>query len=207
MLRSRQRSIWLLGIATVWIVGVYVVYQKATSANLLSTWPKAKHQQLDPANAEDKAVDNFLTNLGQLEQAEAVNSETYADLNKKFLYYIDKKFRSKGAKGKADGAPGDPASDPDALKLNALPQPNDGGPSDVGIRIPVLVFACNRVSVSKCLDNLLKYRPNAHQFPIIVSQVNTEYIRDDCTCFVVVVASVVAVIDVLNFYEFPPYFI
>lgn len=36
--------------------------------------------------------------------------------------------------------------------------------------IPVLVFACNRVSISKCLDNLIQYRPNAEQFPIIVSQ-------------------------------------
>lgn len=35
--------------------------------------------------------------------------------------------------------------------------------------IPILVFACNRVSVAKCLDNLLDYRPNVHQFPIIVS--------------------------------------
>lgn len=37
--------------------------------------------------------------------------------------------------------------------------------------IPVLVFACDRVSVSKCLDNLIEYRPNVYQFPIIVSQV------------------------------------
>lgn len=36
--------------------------------------------------------------------------------------------------------------------------------------IPILVFACNRVSVGKCLDNLLTFRPNVHQFPIIVSQ-------------------------------------
>lgn len=36
--------------------------------------------------------------------------------------------------------------------------------------IPVLVFACNRVTVNKCLDNLLAYRPSAEQFPIIVSQ-------------------------------------
>lgn len=40
--------------------------------------------------------------------------------------------------------------------------------------IPVLVFACNRVSISKCLDNLIEYRPNSHQFPIIVSQVTFE---------------------------------
>lgn len=36
--------------------------------------------------------------------------------------------------------------------------------------IPILVFACNRVSVVKCLDNLVQYRPSAEQFPIIVSQ-------------------------------------
>lgn len=40
-----------------------------------------------------------------------------------------------------------------------------------GTVIPVLVFACNRVSVSKCLDQLIEYRPNPDQFPIIVSQV------------------------------------
>lgn len=36
--------------------------------------------------------------------------------------------------------------------------------------IPVLVFACNRESVSKCLDNLIEHQPNVYQFPIIVSQ-------------------------------------
>lgn len=38
--------------------------------------------------------------------------------------------------------------------------------------IPVVVFACNRVSVRNCLENLVNYRPNAEQFPIIVSQVS-----------------------------------
>lgn len=41
-----------------------------------------------------------------------------------------------------------------------------------GTIIPVLVFACNRVSVSRCLNQLIKYRPNPDQFPIIVSQVS-----------------------------------
>lgn len=40
--------------------------------------------------------------------------------------------------------------------------------------IPILVFACNRISVRNCLDNLIQYRPNANQFPIIVSQVSYE---------------------------------
>ncbi len=37
--------------------------------------------------------------------------------------------------------------------------------------IPVLMFACNRVTVSKSLDNLLKIRKDEKKFPIIVSQV------------------------------------
>lgn len=37
--------------------------------------------------------------------------------------------------------------------------------------IPVIVFACNRVSISRSLDALIKHRPSREQFPIIVSQV------------------------------------
>lgn len=37
-------------------------------------------------------------------------------------------------------------------------------------KLPVLVFACNRVSVTRCLDKLLQYRPDPDKFPIIVSQ-------------------------------------
>ena len=40
-------------------------------------------------------------------------------------------------------------------------------------KLPILVFACNRVSVSKCLDRLIQYRPDPDKFPIIVSQVST----------------------------------
>lgn len=54
-----------------------------------------------------------------------------------------------------------------ALRPDAKRDENFKGPI-----IPVLVFACNRVSVRKCLDNLIEYRPNIHQFPIIVSQVS-----------------------------------
>lgn len=41
--------------------------------------------------------------------------------------------------------------------------------------IPVIVFACNRITVKKCLDQLIRYRPSKEQFPIIVSQVNINY--------------------------------
>eukprot|EP00920_Eleutheroschizon_duboscqi_P029710 GHVT01072117.1.p1 GENE.GHVT01072117.1~~GHVT01072117.1.p1 ORF type:complete len:453 (-),score=31.11 GHVT01072117.1:524-1882(-) len=38
------------------------------------------------------------------------------------------------------------------------------------VTIPVLVIACNRVTIKRNLDQLLKSRPSAERFPIIVSQ-------------------------------------
>lgn len=47
------------------------------------------------------------------------------------------------------------------------------------IILPVLVMACNRITVRRCLDQLIKYRPDKDQFPIIVSQdCNHEQTRD-----------------------------
>lgn len=36
--------------------------------------------------------------------------------------------------------------------------------------IPILVIACNRVTVRRCLDKLLEHRPSAELYPIVVSQ-------------------------------------
>ncbi|XP_066909814.1 alpha-1,3-mannosyl-glycoprotein 2-beta-N-acetylglucosaminyltransferase [Halyomorpha halys] len=36
--------------------------------------------------------------------------------------------------------------------------------------VAVLVFACNRPTVTRCLEQLIRYRPSPSQFPIIVSQ-------------------------------------
>ncbi|NXC31308.1 MGAT1 acetylglucosaminyltransferase, partial [Campylorhamphus procurvoides] len=36
--------------------------------------------------------------------------------------------------------------------------------------LPVLVLACDRSSVQRCLDRLLRFRPSARRFPVIVSQ-------------------------------------
>lgn len=44
--------------------------------------------------------------------------------------------------------------------------------NDVDRKIPILVFACNRISITKCLDKLILYRPDPDKFPIIVSQVS-----------------------------------
>ena len=47
-------------------------------------------------------------------------------------------------------------------------------PIEENVVIPVLMFACNRVTVSKALEALLSIRKDKQKFPIIVSQVNSK---------------------------------
>lgn len=51
-------------------------------------------------------------------------------------------------------------------------QPNNNGRKVAPLQpvIPILVIACNRVTVKRCVDKLLEYRPSAELYPIIVSQ-------------------------------------
>lgn len=64
------------------------------------------------------------------------------------------------------------STDSDAPLINKLKGLNKRTLDFKGPIIPVLVFACNRISVRNCLDDLVRYRPNSYQFPIIVSQVS-----------------------------------
>ncbi|KAM3956138.1 LOW QUALITY PROTEIN: acetylglucosaminyltransferase [Aphomia sociella] len=43
-------------------------------------------------------------------------------------------------------------------------------PNTADVILPVLLIACDRVTVRRCLDNLVKFRPDKETFPIIVSQ-------------------------------------
>ncbi|XP_059062551.1 alpha-1,3-mannosyl-glycoprotein 2-beta-N-acetylglucosaminyltransferase [Achroia grisella] len=43
-------------------------------------------------------------------------------------------------------------------------------PNTANVVLPVLLIACDRVTVRRCLDNLVKFRPDKNTFPIIVSQ-------------------------------------
>ena len=45
-----------------------------------------------------------------------------------------------------------------------------GSVQEQSVILPVLVFSCNRPDIRRSLDGLLKYRPDAKKFPIIVSQ-------------------------------------
>ncbi|NXL82201.1 MGAT1 acetylglucosaminyltransferase, partial [Leptocoma aspasia] len=56
---------------------------------------------------------------------------------------------------------------PPQIPAGGTPVPSaEGEPA----AIPVLVLACDRSSVRRCLDKILRYRPSARRFPVIVSQ-------------------------------------
>ncbi|XP_074873291.1 alpha-1,3-mannosyl-glycoprotein 2-beta-N-acetylglucosaminyltransferase [Carettochelys insculpta] len=60
------------------------------------------------------------------------------------------------------------ASNPGALPATeAVPHRLQASPNAV---LPVVVIACDRSTVRRCLDKLLLYRPSRERFPIIVSQ-------------------------------------
>ncbi|XP_063631330.1 alpha-1,3-mannosyl-glycoprotein 2-beta-N-acetylglucosaminyltransferase-like [Cydia splendana] len=57
-----------------------------------------------------------------------------------------------------------------ARRVNYLRAPDVGKAESKDTVLPVLVIACDRVTVKRCLDNLIKFRPKNETFPIIVSQ-------------------------------------
>ncbi|KAM8953661.1 alpha-1,3-mannosyl-glycoprotein 2-beta-N-acetylglucosaminyltransferase [Pelodytes ibericus] len=59
---------------------------------------------------------------------------------------------------------------PPRLANVSSPSPSPVGSGPLPVVIPILVIACDRPSVRRCLDSLLKYRPSPDHFPIIVSQ-------------------------------------
>lgn len=85
-----------------------------------------------------------------LSQLQSVRQDLQNDL-------LAKKFGQEGAAPKA----------PEEVIAQVPPQ----DPVDPNtVPIAVLVIACNRITVRRNLDQLLKYRPSAERFPIIVSQ-------------------------------------
>uniref|UniRef100_A0A8C9MDX5 Alpha-1,3-mannosyl-glycoprotein 2-beta-N-acetylglucosaminyltransferase n=1 Tax=Serinus canaria TaxID=9135 RepID=A0A8C9MDX5_SERCA len=69
------------------------------------------------------------------------------------------------------------ATNPAKIPTKNPPKPKTGGttrtigdPTGEAPVIPVLVLACDRSSVRRCLDKILRYRPSARRFPVIVSQ-------------------------------------
>ena len=53
---------------------------------------------------------------------------------------------------------------PELININVKPQ------KEYKYKIAILVIACNRPSVSRCLDNIFKFKPKGFDLPVIVSQ-------------------------------------
>ena len=70
------------------------------------------------------------------------------------------------AKSMNNDLPQVPRSDGTTIR----PRANNENNKDVNTILPIIVFSCNRPEVRRCLDSLLKYRPDPNKFPIIVSQ-------------------------------------
>lgn len=145
-----KRSFWLLGFIALWIIGVFLLFVWSVTGG--GGLPAKKKQ-------EDEQDQNFLKTLDLLQNNIKSNSNKFSDLNKDYIVYLRQKFE------KSD----EPQMIPDGLS-SGLAQLEQLRPT-FSVKIPVLVFACNRVSISKCLDNLIQYRPDPIKFPIIVSQV------------------------------------
>lgn len=109
-----------------------------------------------PINLTDTNYDNDIdVRLLNLEIGISEQSKQNQDMIYKLHRYLDKKKQSK-----------------EPLNNNNEIEPMFKKDFDGNV-IPILVFACNRISVNRCLEQLIQHRPNPDQFPIIVSQVST----------------------------------
>lgn len=182
MMRSKKPFLIAVVLCGIWIIITYFM------------WMRQGGIEAD-ANYKD-----MLIKLNHLEQSIKEEAAIHDDLMKQLLAAIKNRDTLAAARADApDSSSTTPKSVPTLKLVDSVsvdggiikeiplltdaPQSNRNnlssirtlGRSDDNFRgpvIPVLVFACNRVSVRKCLDNLIEYRPNVNQFPIIVSQVS-----------------------------------
>lgn len=136
-----------------------------------------KHEQNDNnKNGERDGAANGLANKNLINDTPIKNNNG-VDKSVIVGYDNNNSLDTIGAAKAEVGADGEPLNSNDGTldgqaKLDArLHKLNTKSDKLKGPIIPVLVFACNRISVRNCLDDLVRYRPNAEQFPIIVSQV------------------------------------
>ncbi|XP_059612919.1 alpha-1,3-mannosyl-glycoprotein 2-beta-N-acetylglucosaminyltransferase [Phlebotomus argentipes] len=135
---------------SVWLIVTYIVFWRPDTSG-------RQH------GAEDPLYADFLEKLNLLEKSVDRQSDAYQRLVAKLLVLLESRVDH------GQSQPPATAGATEAVREIPLEAPDDSPPFS-GPTIPVIVFACNRVSISNCLDNLIQYRPNKKQFPIIVSQ-------------------------------------
>jgi len=112
-------------------------------------------------------IQTFEVRLNEsLEESSAFLAKMKELLNKKSAPLVDKAFSSTKQPKNIEDNPR-----PDVSKVDGGERSEQKRGLDQNEVIPVLMFACNRVTVNIALDSLLKARKNPEKFPIIVSQV------------------------------------
>jgi alpha-1,3-mannosyl-glycoprotein beta-1,2-N-acetylglucosaminyltransferase len=165
-MRANKRLLFTLGIVGFWTILTYFIVIKNHS---------------DFQNGKSKFRDKIV-NLEREVEEEAKSRKQIIQQYKSLIEILDRKPTAAPSSAAIESnlAP----LEEDGSNNNIQNQPNNkidfNGKyigDDVNLPvIPVIVFACNRVSVSRNLDALIKYRPSREQFPIIVSQVSVAFI-------------------------------
>ncbi|TRY96726.1 hypothetical protein DNTS_009596 [Danionella cerebrum] len=129
------------------VVLVFVLMKRPSS-------PGTVDNQLEPNDVQQKPVGGKLDNIINevLRVADAFEAEL--ESQKKILLQIQNHWSV------WENKDGTQETKPKATAAN----------NAVPVVIPILVIACNRVTVKRCLDKLIEHRPSAELYPIIVSQ-------------------------------------
>ncbi|XP_014245534.1 alpha-1,3-mannosyl-glycoprotein 2-beta-N-acetylglucosaminyltransferase-like [Cimex lectularius] len=142
MRRNHLAGILAISIFT-WVVIIYMLIHDRPSLQSFNNIPNAKSNLEE---LESQIKDDF-----------KINAQLWADVKKA----IASQRESQKAEAEENAAAYEVERKEDEKKIQSL--------SREGV-VAVLVFACSRPTVTRCLDQLIRYRPNAEQFPIIVSQ-------------------------------------
>ncbi|KAK7095996.1 alpha-1,3-mannosyl-glycoprotein 2-beta-N-acetylglucosaminyltransferase-like [Littorina saxatilis] len=133
------------------LVGVCVFL----SWNIL-TYYSLVNRNADKELEEERGMEDRINGLQSQIAVQMKDNQLLLDKLRQLQPLADDIGRKEAEKGAAARAAA-------AGKVPALPPLED-------IVLPILMIACDRTTVSRSLDILLKYRPSAKQFPIIVSQ-------------------------------------
>ena len=124
-------------------------------------------------------IQTFEVRLNEsLEESSAFLAKIKEIINKKSEPFIDKAFISSTKESKKETLKNEVAN------LEGVEQSQQKHGIDQSEVIPVLMFACNRVTVNIALESLLNARKDPEKFPIIVSQV-TNLRRKEARAFIV----------------------
>lgn len=125
-----------------------------------------------PGSDEHGALTNQVIRLAEDAEAELERQKSLLQQIHDYSAVWSRQRKKPGpTRAPAAGAALPQAANEDAVQgPTKIPQrPASWGPSE-NAAIPVLVIACDRSTVRRCLDKLVQHRPSKERFPIIVSQ-------------------------------------